>query len=321
MIKYFGWRFLTILPKLLIITVLIFIGLQLVPGDPITSKISPEVYSKLNPVQIEEMRDELGLNDNIAVQYFRWLFRIFKGDFGYSLNTGGPIREVLFERLHATFELIIAGIVIATFLGILIGVVSAIKQNSFVDYLNTTFGMIGVSVPEFFFGLSFITIFSFRLKWLPTGGRLIMGKEAFFDRIEFLVLPTLCLIIAYIATLMRFTRGSMLDVLNKEYIKTARSKGISEINVNIKHVLRNALIPIMCILMWRIPMLVGGAIIIESVFNFPGMGSMLVTAIGNQDMPLVMITTLVVAIVILLTSFFLDIVTVFLDPRIIVGKR
>ena len=146
-----------------------------------------------------------------------------------------------------------------------------------------------------------------------------LGKEAFFDRIQYLIMPALCLGISLIATLMRFTRGSMLDVLSKDYIKAARSKGLSEINVNIKHGFRNALIPIMVILVFRIPFLVGGTVVIENVFNYPGMGSMLLNAISGTDMPVVMIATMIIAFVILLSSFLVDIFSAMLDPRIRFG--
>ena len=181
--------------------------------------------------------------------------------------------------------------------------------------------MVGISVPEFFLGLSAILIFAIKLGWLPTGGRMEFGREAFLQRIEFLILPAVCLGIAYIATLMRFTRGSMLDVLNKDYIKTAHSKGLSEVSVNLKHGFRNALIPIMVILILRIPMMVSGTVVIESVFNYPGMGSMLLSAISGTDMPVVMISTFIIATVILFASFLIDLITAALDPRIRLGNN
>lgn len=321
MIKYFSQRLLYLLPKLILISIIIFIGIQLVPGDPVTYSISPEMYSHLNPVQLEKLRNELGLNDNIVIQYFRWLGKLFKGDFGYSMVTGGNIRAILVQKLPATFELVGVSLIIATVLGLFLGVVSAIKQNGFVDYLSTIFGMVGISIPEFFFGLSFILIFSINLGWFPTGGRMVYGQEAFFERIEFLTLPALCLGIALIATLMRFTRSSMLDVLNKDYIKTARSKGISENKVYIKHGLRNALIPIMVIIVLRLPMMFGGTVIIETVFNYPGMGSMLIDAVSAADMPMVMISALLIAASVLISSFIIDILTAMLDPRVRIGNQ
>jgi peptide/nickel transport system permease protein len=316
LIKYFGIRLTSLIPKLLIITIIIFLALQLVPGDPITRSISPETYANLNEAQLNDLREKLGLNDNVIVQYFRWLSGILRGDFGYSLSTGGNIRDMLAQRLPATLELAVMGLIIATIFGLLFGFISAIKRNSFIDYFNTTIGMIGLSVPPFFFGLCGILLFSITLGWLPSGGRMGAGEEAFFDRFKYIIMPAFCLGISLIATLMRYTRGSMLDVLNKDYIKVARSKGLSEVKVNLKHGFRNALIPIMVILILRLPMLVGGTVVIETVFNYPGMGSLLIDAISGSDLPVVMIITMIIAAVILLSSFIVDIVSAMLDPRI-----
>ncbi len=321
MLKYFVYRFVSLLPKLFIITVVIFIGIQLVPGDPITRSISPELYAKLSQVQLAALREKLGLNDNLVIQYFRWIGNLFQGNMGYSLVNGSSIGDMIVQRLPATFELAVVGLTISTILGLIMGFVSAIRQNKFIDYVNSVLGMIGISVPEFFFGILAIMIFALSLDWLPTGGRMVAGKEAFFSRLEFLVMPALCLGISYIATLMRFTRSSMLDVLNKDYIKTSRSKGVSELNVNIAHGFRNALIPIMVILVFRIPALVGGTIIIECIFNYPGMGNLMMNAISGADMPVVMMCALIFAIAILLSSFLLDIITAMLDPRVKFGKQ
>jgi len=319
LLKYFVVRLAALLPKLFFITIIIFIGLQFVPGDAVSRTISPETYAKLSPDQLEELRSKLGLNDNMVLQYFRWMTGILQGDFGYSLTTGGSISSMIAQRLPATFELAAAGLVISTVFGLLLGFISAIKKNSFIDYFNTTIGMIGISVPEFFLGLCAILLFAIHLKWFPTGGRMEFGKEAFLDRIQYLVLPSICLGISLIATLMRYTRGSMLDVLSKDYIKVARSKGLSELKINIKHGLRNALIPIMVVLVLRIPFLVGGTVVIENVFNYPGMGSLLLNAIAGSDMPVVMIASMLIAAAILLSSFMADTFTAMLDPRIRFG--
>lgn len=321
MFKYFFFRLLSLIPKLLIISIIIFLGLQLIPGDSVTRTISPDVYANMSEAELWGLREKLGLNDNLLIQYFRWIGRILQGDFGYSIVNGANIAAMLKARLPATMELAACGLLIATVFGLLLGFISAIKQNSPIDYINTIFGMVGISVPEFFLGLCAILVFAIKLGWLPTGGRLEYGNEGFFDRIKFLILPSLCLGIAYIATLMRFTRGSMLDVLNKDYIKTARSKGLSEVTVNLKHGFRNALIPIMVVLVFRIPMLVSGTVVIENVFNYPGMGSMLLNAISGTDMPVVMISTMIISAVILFASFLVDLVTAMLDPRIRLSNK
>ena len=207
MLKYFSFRLLSLLPKLLIISIIIFIGIQFIPGDAITRTISPEQYANLSPEQLDELRTKLGLNDSVFIQYFRWLFNIFKGDFGYSMVSGGNIAQIIGQRLPATLELAGLGLMIAMIFGLLLGFISALKKNTIIDYTNTTFGMIGLSIPEFFLGLCAILFFSINLEWFPVGGRMELGKEAFFDRIQFLILPATCLGFTYIATLMRFTRG------------------------------------------------------------------------------------------------------------------
>lgn len=320
MLKYFGIRLLSLIPKLFIISIIIFLGLQLVPGDPISRTVPPDKLAEMDPDKVEQLRENLGLNDSMPERYGKWIGDILQGDFGYSLSTRGEINKIIANRLPATLELAAIGLLWATIFGLVFGFISAIKQNTMADYSLTTLGIIGISVPQFFFGLVGILVFGVILKWLPVGGRMGVGEEAFFDRIQYLVMPSIVLGIVYIATLMRYTRGSMLDVMGKDYIKVARSKGISEVNVNIKHGFRNALIPVMVIIIMRLPYLVAGTVVIETVFNFPGMGSMLVDAISGTDLPIVMITTLLIAVVILCASFFVDVLSAMLDPRIRLGS-
>ncbi len=320
MLKYFGIRLLALIPKLFIISIIIFLGLQLVPGDPISRTVPPDKLAEMDPAKVEELRESLGLNDSMIERYGRWIGDIFQGDFGYSLSTHGEINKIIANRLPATLELAALALLWATIVGVIFGVLSALKQHTAVDYSLTTLGIIGISIPQFFFGLIGIMVFGVALKWLPVGGRMGVGEEAFFDRIQYLVMPAIVLGIVYISTLMRYTRGSMLDVMSKDYIKVARSKGISEVKVNIKHGFRNALIPVMVIIIMRLPYLVAGTVIVETVFNYPGMGDMLVQAISGTDLPIVMIATLLIAVVILLASFLVDVISAMLDPRIRLGK-
>lgn len=321
MTKYFLYRVLQLLPKLIIISMLIFIGIQLMPGDPINYLIPPDQLSKLDPHQIELMREKMGLNAPMIVRYFKWIYDLLQGNFGYSLVSGASIKSMLTQRIPATLEFSVISLLFAAIAGIILGFSSAVKQNTPIDYLNTTIGIIGISVPEFFFGLLGILLFAIKLKWLPTGGRMEPGKEALFDRLEFLIMPCICLGIGLIATLMRYTRGSMLDVLNKDYIKTSKSKGVPNLKVEITHGLRNALVPIIVILANRIPMLISGAVVIEIVFNYPGMGTMLLNAINGSDMPVIMVTTLMISITILFASLIIDLLAAALDPRIRFGKQ
>ncbi len=316
MLKYFAKRFLSLIPKILIISVIVFLALQLLPGDALSRSVPPRVYQQMTESQRDALRESLGLNDPLTVQYFRWLGNMFKGDFGYSQSTGSNIGEMLAARLPSTIELTVIALVIASVFGILFGFLASLKPNSWVDYTNTTMSIVGISVPEFFFGILFILLFSVKLGWLPSGGRMAAGHPGFWERIPYMILPAVCLAISLMATLSRYTRSAMLDVLGKDYVKTARSKGISETAVHLKHGFRNALSPVMVIMVMRLPMLVSGTVVIESVFNYPGMGSMILDAVSAGDMPVVMVTTMVIAVVTLVASCIVDLFTALLDPRI-----
>ena len=320
MLKYFLRRVAELIPKIIIISIIIFLALQLAPGDPITRVIPIDKLGQMSQEQIEAKRELLGLNDGLIEQYFRWISGVVQGDFGYSQTTGVSVSTMISERIMSTFELALFGLIISTVLGLLMGYISALKQSSPIDYINTSLAMLGISVPEFFFGLVGILIFGIALKWLPTGGRMGMEGSSFFQRLKYIIMPAITLGVGLIALLMRFTRGSMLDILNKDYIKTARSKGLPEYKVNFKHCFRNALIPIIVVLALRIPMLVGGVVVIEAVFNYPGMGGLLLRGITGADMTVVMAVTLIITIAILFASFIADILTSILDPRIRLGN-
>lgn len=317
MVKYILRKFLELIPKLLVISLIIFFAMQLLPGDPITRTVPPETYARMTEAQLEALRESLGLNRPMMVQYFSWLGKLLTGDFGYSQSTGSNIATMLATRLPYTIELAFWGLMFANVLGIVLGFLAAVKKNSVIDYGCTTFSVIGISVPEFFFGLVFILYFALKLRWFPTGGRMDPSSDGSFrSRLPYIVLPAITLGISLLATLTRYTRSSMLDVLNKDYIKTARSKGLGEGVVNVKHGLRNALTPVLVLLCNRLPFLVSGTVVIETVFNYPAMGSMILEAISAGDMPVVMVTTMVVAVVTLIASNLVDIVTALLDPRV-----
>lgn len=321
MFKHFLIRFILMLPKLLIISVLIFIGLEMLPGDALTRSVPYEMYGSLTELQKEMLRESMGLNNPAYIRYFRWLGNLLTGNLGYSMITKSSIANMFSLYLPATFELALLSYVISSVFGLLLGFISATKQNSIIDYSNTVFGLVGVSIPSFLLGLAAIMIFTIKLDWFPTGGRLAFGKEGYFDRIAYMILPALCISIANVAYLMRYTRNSMLDVISKDYIKTARSKGLSEPVVNLKHVFRNAVIPIMIVLIFRLPFLISGTVIIENVFNYPGVGTLLISAIRNADMPVVLMITLVISAAILAASLVSDILIAVLDPRVRFGNE
>lgn len=316
MLNYIIKKLLSLIPMVLVITFIIYLGLELTPGDAVSHLISPEMIANVDPAKLDEIRAAYGLNDPFLVRYFRWLGELLTGNFGYSISSGVPIAKMLKELLPATLELSIAALLISTILGSILGLFSAIRRGTFSENLLTVAGMIGVSIPQFFFGMVCILVFSLNLEWFPVGGRMMPGKTEFLDRVEFLVLPALVLGIALTAGVMRYSRSSMLDTMNKEYIRTARSKGLPEWRVNLVHGFRVALTPVIVLVGFRLPTLIGGSVIIETIFRWPGIGSAFATAVRAQNYPLVMMIALFSVIAVLLASFFVDIATALLDPRV-----
>lgn len=305
---------------LLLISMLIFIGLELTPGDPLTRMLSPEQAAKMDPASKEAYREAMGLNGPVYVRYYKWITEVVNGNYGRSLISGMEVSQILKNRVPATIELSLWALCISTVFGLCFGLIAAIRQNSLADYVSTIAGVVGISIPEFFLGIIAIQVFAIKLKWLPVSGRSVYGAESFMQQIPNYILPACVLGFALTAALLRYTRGSMLDVLNKDYIKTARSKGLPEWKVYIKHGFRNALMPVMLLLCFRLPLLIGGAVIIEQVFIWPGMGRALLDAISGKDFPVVLMATLLTGVFVLIASFLVDLFTALLDPRVRVGK-
>ena len=316
MFIYFTRRLLYLIPMLLGISFLIYLGLELTPGDILSYLLPPEAIADMKPEELAAMREALGLNDPFIIRYINWLGGILQGDFGYSLASGVPISQLVLERVPATLELSVAALLFSTFLGVILGSISALRRGSLLDNSLTIFGMIGVSIPEFIFGLSALVIFALQLEWLPVGKRLMPGYDSYWDHMPHLVMPAMVLGLIMTAGVMRYTRSSMLDSLNKEFIRTARSKGIPEWRINFIHGLRVALIPVVVLIGFRLPMLIGGTVIIEQVFQWPGIGNLFVNAVRGQNYPLVMMISFLSVTAVLFASFLIDLLTALLDPRI-----
>ncbi|EGC82437.1 ABC transporter permease [Anaerococcus prevotii] len=312
--KYILKKLIFMIPMLVIISFLIFMALQFMPVDPINYLLPPDAAQ--NEALRESLRETYGLNDPVIVQYGRWITNILKGDFGYSITNGQQISTILAQKLPATLELAITALIISSVLGILLGILSAVNQNGVIDYIGRVIGVVGQSIPQFLFGIILIDIFALKLGKFPVGGRNLYGLVTFGDKLHNMFLPSLALSLGMIATVLRYTRNSMLDVMNKEYIKTARSKGVPEWKVYLKHAFRNSIGPIMVTILLRIPGLIGGSVVIESVFNWPGIGSTLMGAVTSGDYPIIMVITLLIATVMLVVSFMVDVLSAILDPRI-----
>ena len=316
MLAYFIRRLLFLIPMMLVISFIIYLGLELTPGDAVSRMLPPDATINMKAEELEKIRESLGLNEPFIVRYFLWLGGVLQGDFGYSLASGVPIKDIVLDRLPATLELSITALILSSILGVLFGSISALKRGTVTDIIFTIFGMQGVSVPVFIFGLIALVIFALNLGWLPVGQRILPGYDSYWDHMPHLIMPAGVLALMLTAGVMRYSRSSMLDSLNKEYIRTARSKGIPEWRVNFVHGLRVALIPIVVLIGFRLPMLIGGAVIIEQVFQWPGVGELFVFNVRSQNYPLVMMIAFFSVLAVLLASFFIDLFTAILDPRI-----
>ena len=316
MLAYFIRRLLFLIPMMLVISFIIYLGLELTPGDAVSRMLPPDATINMKAEELEKIRESLGLNEPFIVRYFLWLGGVLQGDFGYSLASGVPIKNIVLDRLPATLELSITALILSSILGVLFGSISALKRGTVTDIIFTIFGMLGVSVPVFIFGLIALVIFALNLGWLPVGQRILPGYDSYWDHMPHLIMPAGVLALMLTAGVMRYSRSSMLDSLNKEYIRTARSKGIPEWRVNFVHGLRVALIPIVVLIGFRLPMLIGGAVIIEQVFQWPGVGELFVFNVRSQNYPLVMMIAFFSVLAVLLASFFIDLFTAILDPRI-----
>lgn len=244
---------------------------------------------------------------------------MLRGNFGYSIQTGQPISEILALRMPATLELILSALVISTTLALAIGLFAGANRGGLTDKFSRGLAAVGIAVPDFFIGLALLNILAYRLNWLPTGQRLSPGQITLWDRLPHLILPVATLSIAMLAVLIRYTRNSVLDTLNRDFVKTARSKGLPEWKVMWSHVFRNSLGPVMVILAFRLPLLVGGSVLVETVFQWPGIGSTVVAAVTVSDFPVIMVISLLIATAILIASFLVDIVKSILDPRVRLG--
>ena len=315
-LQYVLKKLLLMIPMVLVITFLIYWGLDLTPGDPISYMFSPDQLANIDPRKLAEMRELYGLNDPFFLRYLKWLWQLLQGNFGYSITNGVAIKDLLAQLFPATLELSLAALFISTILGSVLGILSALKKGSLGDNLLTVAGMIGVSIPQFFFGMVCIVVFALNLGWLPIGGRTAPGMTGAFAHLKFLILPASVLGISLTAGVMRYARSSMLDTMNKDYIKTARAKGLPEWRVNLVHGFRVSLTPVVVLIGFRLPTLIGGSVVIETIFQWPGIGNAFKTAVTGQNYPLVMMIALFSVLAVLMASFLVDILTAILDPRV-----
>ena len=307
MLGPFIWRTLQSIALLWLVTVVVFALLHLTPGDPATVMLGEQA----TPEQIRDLRSALGLDEPFVMQYARFLGHAVTGDFGRSIRAQRPALEVVLERLPATLLLSAGAFVFALFVGMPIGVVSAVKRLSLWDHGSMALALLGQSMPVFWLGLMLIVVFSVNLRWLPVSG---------WGTPQHLVLPAVTLGTFLIGLIIRLTRSSMLDVLGQDYVRTARAKGLAERAVIVRHALRNALIPVVTLLGLQLGLLLGGAVITETVFAWPGVGMVTVTAIHQRDYPVVQCAVFVSAVLVVVINWAVDTLYNVLDPRIRVAE-
>jgi len=310
-------RRLLLIPVLIIgITLLDFVFINLTPGDPVTAITNPTEMVNLDPAAVEARKEALGLNKPIIVRYGIWMREMFTGNLGYSIVKSQSVSTMLINGLKNTILLMTCSLIISATVGIIFGILSALRPHSAVDYLLTTFAFVGVGMPSFFFALILIVFGSLRLGWFPTSGIVTPGNGSIPDRLDHMVLPLIALSINGAGSIMRYMRSGLIEVMHEDYVTTARAKGLNQSAVVMRHAVRNALLPIITVLALHIPALFSGAVIIETIFAIPGIGSTLVSAMNSKDYPVIMGGVLLTGVIVLLSSLIADIAYAFADPRI-----
>jgi peptide/nickel transport system permease protein len=310
-------RILVSIPVLLGITLLSFCFVRLAPGDPVRMMVNPEYMAGGAEEFIARKRAELGLDKPLPVQYVAWLGEVAQGNLGYSFFDRRPVGDILKERIWPTTELMGAALMLALAFGVPLGLLAAIRQYSTLDYASAILSLATISTPSFFLGLAAIYIFSLKLNLLPTSGMFTAGQpRSVGDDLHHLILPAVILGLNLAGPFVRYARSSLLEVIRQDYLTTARSKGLAGRLVILRHALPNALIPLITVIGIQIPALFAGAVVIEQIFSWPGMGQLALAAITQRDYPVLMGFTMIIAVLVLLSNLAADVAYAVVDPRI-----
>ncbi len=311
MARYIARRLLATIPVVVLVTVIVFLLLHVTPGDPVVIMLGDQAA----PDAVAALRHNLGLDLPLPVQYGVWLWRVARGDLGTSLRTHDPVSRLALARYPTTLELLVLAMLVSLTIAIPTGVLSAVRRNTWIDMLLTPLAISGVSLPSFWVGILLIWAFSVTLAWFPTVGFVPLGSSI-VGNLRTMVLPVVTLGVALAAIVMRITRASLLQVLRLDYVRTARAKGVTEGAIILRHALRTTLIPVVTVLGLQTGTLLGGAVIVESIFALPGMGRLIVDAIFARDFPLVQGVVLILAVSFILVNLGVDLLYAWLDPRI-----
>lgn len=314
MARYVTTRLLSLVPTLLGVSVLTFLFLRLIPGDAVAARIGTS--QALSPEQVAVLRAYFGIDEPLHQQYLTWLGSLLRGEAGYSIRSGQPVATEIMSRLPVTLELALAAAAVALALGVPLGLVSALRPGTLLDLLARGFGLLGLSLPNFWLGTLIILLFARYLRWMPnTGGYVDFAVDPGAN-VRFLVFPAVTLGVAMAAVVMRTTRSALLDVLSADYVRTARAKGLPASLVITRHALKNGLIVVVTILGIQVGYLLGGAVVVEEVFSVPGVGRLLLNAINQRDYALVQGAVLVIAALFVTVNTLVDLLYGYLDPRI-----
>jgi peptide/nickel transport system permease protein len=287
----------------------------MMPGDAVLAMISSE--TPVSDEMIKMRQGELGLDLPLHIQYLRWIGNLVKGNFGFSFVSAESVSQMIAMRIPATLELMGVSLFISIILGLTLGTISAFKQYSWLDYIFTIFGFIGISIPDFFLGMILVFVFALKLKLFPTSGFITAGEEfSLADNLRHVFLPATALALVRTAVFMRYTRASVLEVLGNDYVRTARAKGLKPGIVILRHVMRNALIPVITIIGINLGVLFAGSVIIETIFQWPGIGMMFINAVTGRDSPVIMGYVLLTSIIVLASNLLTDLTSSLVDPRI-----
>lgn len=315
MLKYLLRRILVTIPVLITITIIIFGLTEIAPGDVADYFISPEM--EMSPAQMDAVRARFGLDQPAPIRYINWLGNVVQGDLGYRFTDGRPVRDVILRRFGATILLIGTALTIGIVVGIPLGVFTGLRQYSFWDFSLTGISFLGISTPAFVTGILALVIFSIKLGWFPSGGMRPVDRDpTIWTTMHHLILPSLVLSLNYIASFMRYMRFSMLEVIRSDYITTAQSKGLSRTRVTWRHTVPNAILPVITVVGLSIPNLVVGAVFTETIFSWPGMGTLYLDAVLGRDVPLLMGINLMIALFVLSANILTDVAYAVVDPRI-----
>jgi peptide/nickel transport system permease protein len=305
-LRYIARRLVLLLPVLLGISIFVFSLIRFAPGDPIHAALGMDY----DPEVAAEMERELGLDRPVIEQYFWWLGRVLQGNLGRSIVAGETVQELILSRLPHTIVLALGSMTVALIIAVPLGIISAIRKNSFIDNGSRVLAMVGVSMPVFWLGILLLITFSLKLRWFPASGSYTdYGLKA-------LVLPSIALGASFAALTTRMVRSTMVDVLLEDYVRTARAKGLRGWSINIRHAFRNAMIPAITVVGMQFGLILGGAVLTETIFNIPGLGRLLVEAVGRRDYPLIQGVILVTSLFFVLANLVVDVVYVVIDPRI-----